>query len=275
MTNHKTGFFPDIPEAEYHASPGISKSGLDLIARSPAHYKYGAPKETTRAMEIGSAIHCALLEPERFATDYVLLRDVTDRRSSAYKEAIKHHPPERVLTGAEAAKVAGMQESIYAQTVARRQLERPGRRELSAFATDPETGVLCRCRYDLLTDDGVGIDLKKTRDARPEEFAKAVFNYRYHVQAAFYSDLYYWLTGDRLSAYAILAVEEDPPHPAAVYVLDDYTMDLGRRLYRRDLNTYAHCLRTDDWPAYEFDVQELSLPEWAIRKTEMELVSHE
>lgn len=264
-------FVEDMPEADYHGHDSISKSGLDLIARSPAHDFYAPPRKTTRAMEVGSAIHCALFEPGRFERDYVLLRDVTDRRASAYREACEHHPKSHVLTGTEADKVAGMQAAVYAQPEARHQLKQPGKRELSAFAHDPETGVLVRCRYDLLTDAAAALDLKKTYDARPDAFAKSIYNYRYHVQAAIYSDIHYWITGEPLQAYAFLAVEEDPPHACAIYVLDDEAMELGRRLYRRDLNTYAHCRRMEEWPTYDIGVQILSLPAWAITKTENEL----
>src|SRR5690606_39465824 len=60
---------------EYHSLPdSISKSGLDLIARSPAHYRYAERREPTRAMVIGTAIHAAILEPDVFATEYLLLR---------------------------------------------------------------------------------------------------------------------------------------------------------------------------------------------------------
>lgn len=31
-----------MPNADYHASPAISKSGLDKIAKSPAHYRIAA-----------------------------------------------------------------------------------------------------------------------------------------------------------------------------------------------------------------------------------------
>ena len=64
----------DLSNRDYHAHPAISKSGLDLISRSPAHYRYRAPKEPSRAMEIGTAIHTALLEPDRYAAEYVIDR---------------------------------------------------------------------------------------------------------------------------------------------------------------------------------------------------------
>jgi hypothetical protein len=37
------GLYADIPFEEYLAAPGISKHGLDLIARSPLHYHMSRP----------------------------------------------------------------------------------------------------------------------------------------------------------------------------------------------------------------------------------------
>ena len=260
----------NMPNEVYHSMPGISKTGLDLIDRSPAHFRYREPREPTRAMAIGTAIHTALLEPQRFATEYLLLRDITDRRSSVYKEAIKHRDPELVLTGTEADRVAGMQESVYSQPKARAYLEAVGHRELSAFAKDPETGVLCRARFDLLTDDGRVLDIKKTQDARPIPFGRSVANYRYYVQDAFYSDVFEWATGQRLESFKFLAVEEKMPHAALIYELDDEAKAHGRKCYRENLNLYAQCVEADEWPGYVQEFEHLSLPSWMMAEIEME-----
>jgi PDDEXK-like domain of unknown function (DUF3799) len=255
-----------MTNAEYHSAAGISKSGLDLIARSPAHYKYAPPKESTRAMEIGTAIHTALLEPDRFAEDYVLLRDVTDRRAAAYKDACKYHPSERVLTGSEADKVMGMSESVLGNIHAQAMLSHAdAQKELSVITTDPETGVTVKARFDLLVG-AKSLDVKKTQDARSEAFAKSVANYRYHVQAAFYSDVFMWETGDKLEAFGFLVVEEEMPHASCIYVLDDEAMEYGRRLYRRDLNRYAECVNSGAWPSIDTAPQLLALPQWVYKE---------
>ncbi len=73
---------------EYHAGPGVSKSDLDLIARSPAHYRAqkAAPREATPAMIIGSAFHTATLEPEKFDLEFAVAPEGIDRRTKAGKE---------------------------------------------------------------------------------------------------------------------------------------------------------------------------------------------
>ena len=167
----------DLSNEAYHASSAISKSGLDLIARSPAHYAYRSPSAPSRAMEMGTAIHTALLEPDRYATEYVTV-DCEDRRASAYKEAVKVHGSERVLTRAESDKIGGMSASVQGNPHAQSLLKHDfAATEVSILTVDPETGVNVKCRFDLLAGNKA-LDLKKTQDARPDAFAKSVANYR-------------------------------------------------------------------------------------------------
>jgi exodeoxyribonuclease VIII len=255
-----------LTNEQYHDAEGISNSGLGLILRSPAHYRYAPKRESTRAMEIGTALHCAILEPERFATDYMLLREVTDRRASAYKDACKVWSAERVLTGTEADKVAGMQESARCNPHLAEYLSAPGRCELSVFAIDPETGVLVKCRFDKMLDCGPAVDLKKTQDIR--EFGRSVANYGYHMQAAFYMDVYQWATGETLPGFLFAAVEEQTPHASAPLVLDDEALGIGRQLYRKALNEYAECLHNDEWPGIAGEPQVVQLPSWYMSQFE-------
>ena len=257
-----------LSNEQYHAAAGISKSGLDLILRSPAHYRFSEKREATRAMEIGTALHCAILEPERFAADYMLLREVTDRRASAYKEACKVWSAERVLTGTEADRVAGMQESVLSHPVLGRFVKATGRCELSVFATDPETGVLVKCRFDKLLDAKLAIDVKKTQDLR--DFGKSVANYGYHMQAAFYTDVWKWATGEDLDGFMFAAVEEQMPHASAMITLDDEAIDIGRMEYRKALNTYAECFERDEWNGIYQELAPVQLPSWYINQFENE-----
>lgn len=72
----KPGVYEGIPNAEYHSGPGISKSGLDLVHRSPMHYHAvvtAANDHTpTAAQELGTAAHALILEPDVFTNTYCL-----------------------------------------------------------------------------------------------------------------------------------------------------------------------------------------------------------
>ena len=65
-----------MPMADYHASPGVSKSQLDNIHKSPALVEWAknAPDDpdAVAAVDIGSAIHTLLLEPDSFHREYVV-----------------------------------------------------------------------------------------------------------------------------------------------------------------------------------------------------------
>lgn len=86
----KPGVYDDISNDEYHGGEGYSKSQLDLIARSPAHFKAavdaraaGLAHAPTAAQSIGTAFHAAVLEPDLFSTTYCL-----GMRASDYPDAI-------------------------------------------------------------------------------------------------------------------------------------------------------------------------------------------
>jgi len=249
-----------MPNEVYHNLDVISKSGLDLIDRSPAHYAYRSTYESTRALEIGTAVHSAVLEPDLFKQTYMLLKDVTDRRSSEYKQASKQMGGEYVLTGKEAVMVQMIQDSINMNYQAVKMLS-SGRAELSIFARDPVTDVLVMCRLDWLSDDLTALDLKTTTDIR--DFHKSCANYRYHVQQSFYCDVFEWATGQRLDAFKFLAVEKDLPCINRIFTLDTPSVDYGRKLYRQNLNEYAQCLKNDFWPMPSMDEETITLPHWA------------
>lgn len=258
-------FVLDMPNDAYHAYDGISKSGLDLVDVSPAHYAYAEPRKSTRAMEIGTAIHTAILEPKVFRTEYMLLKDVHDRRASEYKQAVKAlGSSERVLTGTEADRVTGMQISAESNSdwIARTKVERYS--ELSAFVQCPKTGALLRARFDHIGTDAVAVDLKKTQDARYEAFQKSVANYRYHVQDAFYSHIYKLITGEPLRGFWFLAIEENAPNTAKMYKLDDEARAIGTRQFMANLEAYAEAESTGDWATYDTTSELMSLPAWAL-----------
>lgn len=262
----------NMPDSIYHTSPGISKSGLDRITLSPAHYRYREPSEPSRFMAIGSAIHAALLQPDVFAAKYLQLRDVKVRTASEYKAAVKDwlHGADFVLTGPESDHIAGMQAAVDSSQHARELLGgNDGYFEASLFVKDPITGVLVRVRFDRLREDGRIIDLKKTRDCRAEKFTRHIAEYRYHVQAALYSDALEWATGEPARAFVMLAIEDKLPHALKPYILDADAMREGRKQYRADLNRYAECLARDEWPCYDTAPEFIGLPVWAMEDEEI------
>ncbi|MDR5867969.1 PD-(D/E)XK nuclease-like domain-containing protein [Halomonas koreensis] len=262
------GYYPDIPNAEYHAGPGVSKSQLDLLSRSPALLKWSltAPEDDEKkaALNIGDAAHAAILEPHRFRDEYAIGPDApknTKAGKAAWEEFEEQRGGRVALTHKEGRQVALMRDSVMAHPHARFLIESEGDAEASIYWRDPITGELCRCRPDkALPKMGWLLDLKTTADMG--KFARSVYDYRYHVQDPFYSDGYAEHFGEAPRAFLFLVVStsiECGRYPVRLFSLDQVAKDAGRFAYQRDLQTYHECRQANDWPG----IETLSLPPWA------------
>ncbi len=251
----------NMPAAEYHAHPAVNKSLLDRIAKSPMHaraYLDGARTEPTAAMILGTAVHTAILEPARFASEYRVFEG--DRRTKAGKEeyAALQATGATIIDADDYATVKAMAASVRANKTAASLLQ-DGIAEASIFWKDTLTGVECKCRPDWITNSGIVVDVKTTEDASPAAFARSVMQYRYAVQAAHY------LEGTEAERFVFIAVEKKAPYAVACYELDVDAMNFGDALRIRDLEAYAGCVEFNVWPGYPDEVQPLSLPAWATR----------
>lgn len=273
----RPGFYPasQLSNAEYHASAGVSCSGLKTLLISPYHYwanyKSGLkpPEDFSKPRFIGTAIHAATLEPERFGAEYVIAP--FDRRNEAgfkaWCQAEKEDQNRIVLVRPEASDVAGMRRALQNHPTIGPMLTGAVEFEYSVYATDPVTGVLVRIRLDMLAEGGWIFDLKKTQDASQRGAAKAISNYDYFMQAAFYLDVMTWAAGDQPPGMAFGFVEEKFPWAAACYCITDEDLERGRRMYRALLNQYADCLERDYWPSYQTDGAEfVELGHWKRRQ---------
>ena len=261
------GYYPNIPAAEYHAGPGVSKSHLDLIAKAPALllWSRSAPYVGSPTMDLGTAFHTLVLEPERFACEYVVAPDVDRRTKDGKAEwadfvAATETGGLTVIAADDRERLAHMRASLYAHPVARNLLTADGDVEASIYWTDPETGELCRCRPDkLVPSRRVILDVKTADDV--DRFDKSLANYRYHVQHAHYTDgVQTELGGEWAFLFIVVSTSLSAGrYPVRVFQLDPTAVDAGARERRENLNAYAASRRSDRWPGIEI----LSLPRWA------------
>ncbi|ECK7420719.1 exodeoxyribonuclease VIII [Salmonella enterica] len=263
------GIYYDIPNEAYHAGPGVSKSQLDDIADTPAIYLWrkNAPVDTekTKTLDTGTAFHCRILEPEEFRKRFIIAPEF-NRRTSAGKEEEKTFLEEcartgrTVLTAEEGRKIELMYQSVMALPLGQWLVESAGYAESSVYWEDPETGILCRCRPDKIIPEFHWImDVKTTADI--QRFRTAYYDYRYHVQDAFYSDGYRAQFGEIPTFVFLVAstTAECGRYPVEIFMMGEDAKLAGQREYRRNLQTLAECLNNDEWPA----IKTLSLPRWA------------
>lgn len=275
MDQHEVGFFTGISNDDYHAGPGISKSGLwTIYTQTPAHYKYPPEKaEKTTAqqgtLDFGSASHCAILEPEEFENRYV--RGPEDRKGNKWKDLVEGVAlsGKTVIVQKDYDNVLAIRDRVHADSWLNGIIT--GGKPIvegSAYWIDPATGCLCRCRPDLYRADlKVMVDCKSTRSAHPSDFARSVANFGYHAQEAFYADGMNTI-GQPVAATVFIAWEKESPYATAVYELPPSIVEEGRATMRKALNIYAACVKDESWPAYPEGVQELKFKRYHFMETE-------
>lgn len=272
----------DIPETVYHADPvpgrSLSSSGARKLLECPALFDYERrhKRGPKKAFDIGSAAHHLVLGtgPELVVVDAADYRTkpAREQRDAAYaRDAIPLLPAEFALVQAmaEALKEHPMAAKVFAP-------ER-GPAERSLFWQDAETGVWCRARLDHMPTAEFGSrwfivsDYKTTKSADPEEIAKAVYSYGYHIQAAMYLEGVRALGIHADPRMVFVFQEKAAPYLATVIELDHTALKIGHSQLRKALSLYKQCSETGRWPGYSEQVETISLPVWAERKHEEDM----
>ena len=256
------GKLVSISESEYHADrTAVSKSWLDKIEKSPLHLKSyldGMGTSQTPSMQLGSVTHAAILEPDRFQSEFVCA-PILDKRTKSGKEKFAQFEEEnkgRIVVPPDMfSKAESMRDAVYANSAAKKLLVH-GQPEQSVFWNDGEFDVECKARGDWVRENII-VDLKTATDASKQSFSKSIANYRYHVQAAHYE------VGFDIDKFVFIVVESEPPHGVAIYAVDSNMLLRGSEARKRNLDSYCECKAADVWPGYPEKVQSIELPSWA------------
>lgn len=283
------GLHLDMPMADYLAMPHMSASRLEIFRRSPLQYLHSLtqPPKQSPALERGTALHLAVLEPEKFDGHYVVLGQCEgtkrDGGRCGYQGSVwragqsfcgTHDPakgqpvdPVVEILGADIyEQVTGMRDAILAHDRARSLFVGDGAFEASIVFEDPETGVTCRVRPDRLIERaGMLVDIKATRDATAHAFARQAENLGYFRKLALYRRALRSV-GWPLKEIAVLAIEPTAPHDLVPYLLDERAINTADEEVTQLLHHFAMCRETGDWPGYARDFAILYRLSWATQE---------
>jgi hypothetical protein len=271
------GIFDSLASADYHADEAIGSSHLSDMAKSAAHYHAlhladGRPeRKETPAMAAGTLLHCLVLEPATVPERYAVKPEGLDMRTTAGKEWGKAAAG-KIIVSVEQLATAEAQRAALRGVPEIAALIHGAITEQSAFWLDETTGQRCKCRPDIVhtLPDGRVIlaDVKTTADASPSGFARSVWKFGYHRQAAWYSAGYAKTKGVEVAAFVFCAVTNEYPFIAVPYMLDEPAMQTGAQECAELLRDIAECKKSSVWPAYGQGVQVLSLPAWSTTTKE-------
>lgn len=260
--NH--GFVHDMPELEYHAHPALGSTSIRKLLESPAKFAESRkqPFTPTEAMRLGTAVHAKVLGTPSpvVVLDYENFR--TKPAQDERDDAIAHGLTPFLRGSEKLSAINAMAEAVLAHAGARAILEAAPGREVSAFTTDPATGVDIKARFDIHGDTSCG-DLKTAADASPNGFMRAVAEHRYDIQEEHYQKVRE-LLGLGRTRFPFIVVENTRPYLVAVHELDEQWQEIGDVWATAGRRIYRECADANLWPGYGQETHELHPPMWLI-----------
>jgi hypothetical protein len=264
-----------IKFSEYCAIDAINSSKLkDFFADPKLFYKTHIAKtvpveEEARYFIVGRAIHCLCLEPEQFGGNFM----VGERRKST-KLGIANHAvaQEANLT------LISEDEYILCQTIAK---ELPLQHEwckyhLGAIRVLTEIviiieivpGVFLKVMLDRCIEhvDIVYVhDIKSTSNSNSNEFDKALTEYDYLIQCAFYKYVVEKYFG-KPCVFIFVFCSKEEPYNIGFIKIPEQQQDTGRTLLECALSRYVNAQSTGIWYPEQVQEREAVIPKWAMQK---------
>lgn len=244
---------------DYDGVPGIRRSDLWVIRRSPAHFLYHIQhkdEQSTPALNFGIAAHKLILEPETFSESVAvweggdLRRKETRARREAFDADCRERGIECVITADEFDEIRQMSEVIANDPKASALLN--GIHERPIFWTDPETGERCKCKPDCITEyqgEKWIVDYKTTHSCEPGVFERECRKRGYQLQAGMYTDGVFQAELEACR-FAFIAQEKTPPYVIRIYSCTPEFVREGYDEFRELLGLYHFCRETGEWPGY-------------------------
>lgn len=284
----------DMPEAEYHARPEMSKGRLWPINQSAAHFRWNITRDRSEdkpsdALRMGTLADELILSPDTFEDRYFVDHFPPPPPGDKRKKEIKAQyadwaeaklnymlPSEgkEVITGAEFIKICHWAYAVNSVPEARVMLEHT-QKQVSLFWEDSfcGTGLPCKARLDMWGPD-IGPmmgDLKTAREGSPEGFSKACSDLGYYIQDAHYREGVKACIEVDPKAMVFLVVEKSPPYCVGMYHLTESARTDAQELYQMFMHEADQALRSDRYPGYPPGINPIDLPPWGVRRFEARL----
>lgn len=216
---------------------------LKEIEKSGQHYLHAltAGRKDTAPMRVGRAVHSIALGgapvveyPER-------------RAGEAWEEFQIEHAGAEILSSTEYSTAMGATESLARHRDAMELIEGARLRE-HQFAWR-RGGFRCGGRADFIAPGRYVGDLKMTRSAHPERFARQALAMSYHAQLSWYGFGLEQI-GIATPEKYLISVENVAPYLVVVRRLTPRAIDRGGRLCTLWLEQLRGCVESGKWPGY-------------------------
>ncbi len=262
----------------YHGADAVSHSKLEVYRRRPELYRRMYVEKSvqreggSKAFDIGSALHCAVLEPEHYDGRFPrsIYSDYRKAEAKVWRDE-QIADGKTVLAVDDAETVRAMRDAIFAHRTASSLLT-GGEAEVSWRMKFPGLPVPLQCRTDYIStgESPYVVDIKTTESLDDEgfrTFENAFVKFGYHRQAAWYMTLLEDC-GVTCRDFYFVVVEKCEPVGVKVYKPTMEAIEIGCRENQTDLLALAWSYKTNIWQNTPDEVQEIGVPKWYAKKEE-------
>lgn len=280
------GWYEGVSAGEYHKWGLVSASKLQkLYQKTPAHLHYylhhrdpdieagEKPVGVTDSLGFGTAVHTAVLEPERFERRYFPcpegMRLNAAKGIAEWGELRARNPGKVGLRPDVWDACRAISAKLWKRAGSRAVLESCGHYETSFIAVDEETGCTFKGRPDAVSLElGATVDLKTCVSASVDTFSLHAHKFGYFRQGALYVRGMKALTGGAISEHVIIAVEKEPPHECVVGRVSAREIEASAKEVSDLLKLYLRCFEKNEWPGYPETMFELERSAYHFARAE-------
>ena len=281
----------NMSNAEYQKHPAISRSMLKELYESPKkyHYKYlsGDYEDgDSHALDIGTAYHLLILEPENFADVIAIAPD--DKKKPTKAQINAKNPSDStllliewwdnfnaanegkvILKEKDIDEIKAMAKAMRSTPEAQKILAQKGLIEPVVTWKDEDTGLDIKVKMDFVwLDRTIAVDLKSTADCSEDSFSRSIAKYGYDLQAYMQTEAVRRLEGKPPEAFIFATQEKKPPYETAFYVADADMIEAGRVKFKYLTRTLKECLDNNVWPSKVRGLKSIGLPVWEQKKVD-------
>lgn len=250
-----------LNDVVYRAADGLANSDAQMIENNPSNFMWSksAPRNVAKSKttDIGTALHCAILEPEKYK-DHIVVSEFKGRTAKGFETEQNGNEGKIVLTKDEYDQVNLMAKSVFCHPSAKSLLDLDGDCESSVFVKDKETGVSLKCRpdKDVVKSANAVIDVKTTAsidDWRSDkQWVNPLYKFNYGHGASFYIDVLEQHYKTEIDSFIFLVIQssiELGRYPVAVFQISRQELiDLGFwDRHRGNISEFSRCKSGNDW----------------------------
>lgn len=291
-----TSLIEKMSNDEYHACSEFSSSQLKDILRSGAHFYSNNiikenERETKKHLDFGTLAHTLFLEPEQFHNEFAVIpadapkppTDVMRNAKNPSEDSIARvrwwdafaaeHGAKVTITAEQLAGAQRIADNLRKLSSFNVMQNNYGMAEASIFFTDPTYGLKLRVRPDYhiapcsALPNGLILDVKTTRDARPFKFSKDSGEYGYSLSASMYREGFQQYYGTESKPdFIFLVAENVAPFNVKQYRAADLFLSVGDNQYRKAKELLAESLLINEWDGYSTEMEDLYLPSYMTKQ---------